>query len=90
MPQVLGILRRETAQVTGAHMQITPEQGAFLTLLAELMGVRRAVEVGVFTGYSALAVALVGLNTLFETDADLLAADAVARRTTISKSSVTL
>jgi predicted O-methyltransferase YrrM len=41
-------------------MQITPEQGAFLTLLAELMGVRRAVEVGVFTGYSALAVALVG------------------------------
>lgn len=41
----------------GARMQISPEQGAFMALLAELMGVRRALEVGVFTGYSSVAVA---------------------------------
>ena len=41
-----------------AIMQIGPEQGAFMALLVELLGVRRYLEVGVFTGYSALAVAL--------------------------------
>lgn len=40
-----------------AEMQISPEQGAFLTLLTRLLGVRSAVEVGTFTGYSALAIA---------------------------------
>ncbi len=40
-------------------MQITPEQGTLLALLAELVGTKRAIEVGVFTGYSALSVALV-------------------------------
>eukprot|EP00967_Tisochrysis_lutea_P091131 scaffold130691_cov19-Tisochrysis_lutea.AAC.1 len=43
----------------GRHMQITPEQGQLLALLVELMGAQKAIEVGVFTGYSALAVALV-------------------------------
>lgn len=38
-------------------MQIAPEQGAFMTLLAQLMGAKRAIEVGTFTGYSALAIA---------------------------------
>lgn len=38
-------------------MQISPDQGAFMTMLAGLIGARRAVEVGTFTGYSALAVA---------------------------------
>ena len=38
-------------------MQIAPEQGAFMTVLARLIGVRRAVEVGTFTGYSALCIA---------------------------------
>ncbi len=38
-------------------MQISPEQGAFMTLLAQIMGARRAVEVGTFTGYSALSLA---------------------------------
>ncbi len=38
-------------------MQIAPEQGAFMTLLARAIGARRAVEVGTFTGYSALAIA---------------------------------
>lgn len=41
-----------------ARMQIAPEQGAFMALLARLIGARRALEVGVFTGYSGLAVAL--------------------------------
>ncbi len=38
-------------------MQISPEQGAFMTLLTRIVGVRRAVEVGTFTGYSALSIA---------------------------------
>src|ERR1700675_1547907 len=41
----------------GAGMQIAPEQGAFLTILTRIMGVRSAVEVGTFTGYSALCIA---------------------------------
>jgi predicted O-methyltransferase YrrM len=40
-----------------AGMQISPEQGQFMALLAELIGARRAIEVGTFTGYSALCVA---------------------------------
>ena len=38
-------------------MQIAPEQGAFMTLLAQIVGVRFAVEVGTFTGYSSIAIA---------------------------------
>lgn len=51
-------LREETATHEMAIMQISPEQGAFFQLLVKLTGTRRALEVGVFTGYSALAVAL--------------------------------
>ncbi len=47
----------ETAQLPMAIMQISPEQGAFMTLLTRALGVRQAVEVGTFTGYSALAIA---------------------------------
>ncbi len=48
----------ETATLGGiSMMQIAPEQGAFMTLLTRLIGARRAVEVGTFTGYSALAIA---------------------------------
>lgn len=50
-------LREETARHPLARMQISPEQGQLMTLLAELIGARRAIEVGTFTGYSALAVA---------------------------------
>lgn len=42
----------------GLITQIAPEQGQLLVLLVELLGVRSAIEVGVFTGYSSLAVAL--------------------------------
>ncbi len=54
---VLAQLRAETATLAMAVMQIAPEQGQFMALLIKLMGARRAIEVGVYTGYSALAVA---------------------------------
>ena len=54
---VLRRLREETALHEMAGMQISPEQGALMALLVELIGARRALEIGVFTGYSALVVA---------------------------------
>jgi caffeoyl-CoA O-methyltransferase len=57
-PPVLSRLRKETAALAEATMQISPEQGRFLAFLVETLGVRRYLEVGVFTGYSSLAVAL--------------------------------
>lgn len=57
-PAVLVALRHETAQHPMAQMQIAPEQGQFMGLLVQLLGVTKALEVGVFTGYSALRVAL--------------------------------
>jgi caffeoyl-CoA O-methyltransferase len=47
----------ETAQLPMAMMQISPEQGAFMTLLTRAIGAKQAVEVGTFTGYSAIAIA---------------------------------
>ena len=57
-PEVLKQLRQETKAMKGAGMQISPEQGQFMALLAKSIGARRAIEIGVFTGYSALSVAL--------------------------------
>jgi caffeoyl-CoA O-methyltransferase len=57
-PPVLAELRAETATLPRAGMQISPEQGQFMALLIELTGARRTIEVGTFTGYSSLAVAL--------------------------------
>ena len=57
-PAVLRRLREETAAHPRATMQISPEQGQFMALLVRLMGARKTLEVGVFTGYSALSVAL--------------------------------
>ena len=57
-PPLLYRLREETAALPHAVMQISPEQGQFMALLAELVGARRVLEVGTFTGYSALVVAL--------------------------------
>lgn len=54
----LAELRERTAALPGAIMQIGPEQGQFMALLARLIGARRYLEIGVYTGYSALAVAL--------------------------------
>ena len=57
-PQVLADLREETAALEMAVMQIAPEQGQFMAFLIRLMGAQRCLEVGSFTGYSALVCAL--------------------------------
>lgn len=51
-------LREATALRPEAEMQISPEQGQFMALLAKLVGARRCIEIGTYTGYSALAVAM--------------------------------
>jgi len=78
---LLAELREQTQAMPEAQMQIGPEQGQFMQLLVRLIGARRCLEVGVFTGYSSLAVALA-----LPGDGYLLACDvseewtAVARR----------
>jgi len=57
-PDLVRQLREETATHPMGEMQSAPEQGQFMALLIRLMGARRTLEVGVFTGYSALMVAL--------------------------------
>jgi predicted O-methyltransferase YrrM len=57
-PDILRRLRQETSRFPAPQMQIPPEQGPFLALLARATGARKTLEIGVFTGYSALAVAL--------------------------------
>ncbi len=58
-PELMRRLRDETAALGAVfRMQISPEQGQLMFLLAQLVGARRTLEVGVFTGYSALSVAL--------------------------------
>ncbi|MGD1852987.1 MAG: class I SAM-dependent methyltransferase [Leptolyngbyaceae cyanobacterium] len=56
--EILQQLRAENAQHPRAVMQIAPEQGQLLGLLIQLMGVKKALEIGVFTGYSSLVVAM--------------------------------
>lgn len=56
-PPLFARLRDETAKIPFAGMQIGADQGQFMALLAELIGARRAIEIGTFTGYSALWVA---------------------------------
>jgi len=80
-PEVLAKLRAETAKHPQAQMQISPEQGQFMALLARLMGARKCLEVGVFTGYSSISVALAlpPEGRLFALDVDP-EATAIARR----------
>jgi caffeoyl-CoA O-methyltransferase len=73
-------LRAATRSHPHAGMQISPEQGQFMALLVKLLGVRRAIEVGVFTGYSALTVALA-----LPEDGRLLACDISDEFTRIGK-----
>jgi predicted O-methyltransferase YrrM len=80
-PPLFAELRRETAKLPQAVMQIAPEQGQLMGMLVRLMGAKRCIEVGVFTGYSSLAVA-----SALPDDGELLACDvseewcAIARR----------
>lgn len=79
-PAILAELRVETQGKLGedAIMQIAPEQGAFMGLMAQLIGARRILEIGTFTGYSTLAMALAS-------DARLTAVDVSAEWTAIAR-----
>ncbi|CAO2164375.1 unnamed protein product [Urochloa humidicola] len=55
---VLRELREETATMRGSQMQVSPAQAQLLAMLVQILGAQRCIEVGVFTGYSSLAVAL--------------------------------
>ena len=57
-PEVLARLRHETSSLRNFGMQIGPDQGVLMAMLVKLMGVKRYLEIGVFTGYSSTSVAL--------------------------------
>lgn len=71
---VLARCREETQRMPLALMQISPEQGAFMQIIARMVRARRAFEIGVFTGYSSLAVAL-AMKDMHGGDAKLIACD---------------
>lgn len=73
-------LRAETARLPQAGMQIGPDQGALLALLARAIGAKRAIEIGTFTGYSALAVA-----AALPTDGKLVCCDVSEEWTAIAR-----
>lgn len=57
-PEILQELRRETARDEHANMQISPEQGQFMALLVKMLGARKTLDIGVYTGYSSLCIGL--------------------------------
>ena len=77
---VLRQLREETSQLEMAMMQIAPDQGQLMALLAKLIGAKRILEVGTFTGYSALAMAQV-----IPDDGEVVCCDISEEWTTIAK-----
>jgi predicted O-methyltransferase YrrM len=79
-PEILSQLRSETAQHPMGRMQIAPEQGQFMALLVQLMGAKKTLEVGVFTGYSALVVSLA-----LPPDGRVVACDVSAEFTAIAR-----
>lgn len=79
-PELLARLRAETAALPSAGMQISPEQGQLMGLLIELIGARRTLEVGVFTGYSSTVVALA-----LPADGKLVACDVSAEWTDVAR-----
>jgi O-methyltransferase len=79
-PPILARLRAATAAMPNANMQISPEQGQFMQLLARLTGARRCIEIGTFTGYSSLAVALA-----MAPEGRLIACDVSAEWTAIAR-----
>ena len=78
--EILQELREENAQHPLAVMQIAPEQGQFMGLLIQLLGVKKALEVGVFTGYSSLIVAMT-----LPADGQLIACDISAEYTAMAR-----
>ncbi len=78
--EVLEQLRKETEKHPMARMQIAPEQGQFMALLVQLMGAKKTLDIGVFTGYSALVVALA-----LPTDGQVIACDIDEETTKIAQ-----
>jgi predicted O-methyltransferase YrrM len=79
-PDILRRLRAETARDSMSMMQISPEQGQFMQLLVRLMGAKQCLEIGVFTGYSSLAIALA-----LPTDGRIAACDVSEQWTAIAR-----
>jgi predicted O-methyltransferase YrrM len=79
-PEILRKLRQETANHPHSGMQISPEQGQFMSLLVQLVGAKKTLEVGVFTGYSSLSVALV-----LPADGKIIACDVSEEFTAIAR-----
>lgn len=79
-PDLLRRLRAETASLERASMQISPDTGQFLAFLIKLTGAKRVIELGVFTGYSALAMALA-----LPDDGQLIACDVSTEWTAIGR-----
>jgi len=79
-PEVLVRLHKATMALPDARMQIGPDQGQMMALLVKLMNAKRCIEVGVFTGYSSLAVALA-----LPDDGKLLACDVSEEWTSIAR-----
>jgi predicted O-methyltransferase YrrM len=77
---ILRRLREETAGHPQARFQVSPEQGQFMTLVIQLLGARRTLEIGVFTGYSALAVAMA-----LPSDGQIIACDINEEFTTVAR-----
>ena len=79
-PEILRQLRQETNNHPQATMQISPEQGQFMALLVQLLGAKKTLEVGVFTGYSSLSVALA-----LPPDGKIIACDVSEEHTAIAR-----
>lgn len=79
-PEVLAKLRAETATLPLGTMQITPEQGQFMSLLVRMLNARNTIEVGVFTGYSSISVA-----SALPSDGKLIACDVSEEYTNIAR-----
>lgn len=79
-PEILRQLREETANHPMGRMQIAPDQGQFMALLVQLIGAKKVIEIGVFTGYSSLVVALA-----LPSDGKIIACDISAEDTNIAR-----
>ena len=79
-PELLSRLRDETAQLDYSVMQISPEQGQFMSLLIRLMGAKRAIEIGTFTGYSSICIA-----SAMPQDGELICCDTSPQWTSVAE-----
>jgi len=78
--EVMRRLREESPWLGSSGMQISPDQGQFMALLIELIGARRCIEVGTYTGYSALCVA-----QALPADGELIACDINPETTAVAR-----